>query len=82
MTIPDIVGNVGVLCILGSYLAAQTDRLDPRGDPFLVVNGVGSSLVLYSLIHSYNQSAFVIQCSWIAISAVGLIRNRMRRRER
>ncbi len=82
MTTPDLVGNAGVLCILGSYLAAQTDRLDPRGDPFLIVNGIGSSLVLYSLLHSYNQSAFVIQCSWIAISAVGLIRNRIGRRKR
>jgi len=81
MTIPDIVGNVGVLCILGSYLAAQTDRMNPRGDAFLVVNGAGSALVLYSLLYSYNQSAFVIQCSWIAISVVGLIRNRIRRKE-
>jgi hypothetical protein len=80
VTLPDIVGNAGVLCILGSYLAAQTDRLDPRGDPFLIVNGVGSALVLYSLLYSYNQSAFVIQCSWIAISVVGLVRNALRRR--
>lgn len=80
MILPDIVGNVGVLCILGSYLAAQTDRMDPRSDPFLLVNGAGSALVLYSLLHSYNQSAFVIQCAWIAISTVGLVRNRMRRK--
>ncbi len=75
MTIPDIVGNAGVACILGSYLAAQTDRLDPRGNAYLVVNGVGSALVLYSLLFAYNQSAFVIQCAWIAISVVGLTRN-------
>ena len=81
MTIHDIVGNAGVACILGSYLAAQTDRMDPRGDRFLIVNGVGSALVLHSLTHSYNQSAFVIQCAWIAISVVGLARNAMARRK-
>lgn len=80
MTIHDIVGNVGVALILGSFLAAQTDRIDPRGDRYLVVNGVGSALVLYSLFFSYNQSAFVIQCSWIAISVVGLTRNALARR--
>lgn len=80
--LPDIMGNVGVLCILGSYLAAQTDRMNPRSNPFLVVNGVGSALVLYSLLYSYNQSAFVIQCSWIAISVVGLVRNALKRRGR
>lgn len=80
MTLPDIVGNAGVLCILGSYLAAQTDRMDARSDAFLVVNGVGSALVLYSLLYAYNQSAFVIQCSWIAISVVGLLRNVLKRR--
>lgn len=83
MTIPDLVGNAGVACILGSYLAAQTDRLNPRGNAYLVVNGVGSALVLYSLLFAYNQSAFVIQCAWIAISVVGLTRNAVgsRRRE-
>lgn len=75
MTLPDLIGNIGVACVLGSYLAAQVDRIDPRGNAFLVINGVGSALVLYSLTHTYNQSAFVIQCAWIAISAVGLLRN-------
>lgn len=79
MTPSDIVGDVGVACILCTYLAAQTDRMDPRGDAFLLVNGAGSALVLYSLLFAYNQSAFVIQCSWIAISAVGLVRNALRR---
>lgn len=82
MTIPDLVGNVGVACILGSYLAAQTDRMDPRGDIFLIINWIGSALVLYSLTHAYNQSAFVIQCAWIAISVVGLVRNALARRKR
>jgi hypothetical protein len=80
MILSDIVGDAGVVLILGSYLAAQTDRLDPRSDAYLVVNGIGSALVLYSLLHSFNQSAFVIQCSWIAISVVGLVRNALSRR--
>lgn len=80
MTIHDLIGDIGVACILGTYLAAQTDRMDPRGDAFLVVNGVGSALVLHSLMHAYNQSAVVIQCSWIAISVVGLVRNALARR--
>jgi len=79
MTTPDLIGDIGVACILGSYLAAQTDRMDPRGNRFLVINGVGSALVLYSLLFAYNQSAFVIQCSWIAISVVGLVRNALRK---
>lgn len=80
MNAPDIVGNVGVACILGTYLAAQTDRMDPRGDRFLMLNGMGSAMVLYSLLHAYNQSAFTIQCAWIAISVVGLTRNALARR--
>jgi len=80
MTIPDLIGNLGVACILGTYLAAQTDRMNPRGDAFLILNGAGSAMVLYSLLHAYNQSAFVIQCAWIAISVVGLTRNAIARR--
>lgn len=82
MTPADVVGDIGVAHILGTYLAAQTDRMNPRGDVFLILNGWGSALVLYSLFHHYNQSAFVIQCAWIAISVVGIIRNALQRRKR
>ena len=70
----DLIGNVGVLLILGSYLLVQLRRLDATGVPYLLVNGLGAGLILVSLARDFNLSAFLIELVWLLISLYGLAR--------
>ena len=68
----DFVGNFGVALILASYLLVQIGRASATGIRYLVANGTGALLVLYSLWFDFNLSAFIIEITWLVISLVGL----------
>lgn len=74
MALHEIIGNVGVLLILGAYALLQLGRLDGRGWRHAALNAAGAVLILYSLTHAFNQSAFIIEVSWLVISLAGLLR--------
>ena len=78
----DLIGNVGVLLILGSYLLVQLRRLDATDVPYLLVNGLGAGLILVSLSRDFNLSAFLIELVWLLISLYGLARIFLERRVR
>lgn len=78
----DLIGNVGVALILGSYLLVQLRRLDATGVPYLLANGLGAGLILVSLARDFNLSAFVIEVVWLLISLYGLARIFLERRVR
>jgi len=75
----DLIGNLGVLLIVGSYLMLQLGRIDTQGAAYSLVNLIGALLIMISLIVDFNLSAFVIECFWVLISLVGLLRLRRRR---
>ena len=70
----DLVGNLGVLCILGTYLALQLQRMDPQGYAYSIINGMGAVLIMVSLYFDFNLSSFVIEVFWLLISILGIIR--------
>ncbi len=74
----DLVGNIGVLCILGSYLLLQMERLSATSLGYLILNATGALLVLVSLIFNFNLSAFLIESAWLAISIYGLVRHSLK----
>jgi len=78
----DLIGNVGVLLILGTYLLVQLRRLDATGLPYLLANGLGAGLILVSLARDFNLSAFLIELVWLLISLYGLARIFLERRVR
>ncbi len=78
----DLIGNVGVALILGSYLLVQLRRLDATRVPYLLANGLGAGLILVSLARDFNLSAFVIEVVWLLISLYGLARIFLERRVR
>ena len=78
----DFFGNLGVLLILASFLMVQLRRLDALGAGYLVANGLGASLILYSLLVDFNLSAFVIEIAWMLHSLRGLARIFLERRDR
>lgn len=75
----DLVGNIGVLLILGSYLRLQMGRVDAAGLAYSAINGAGALLILISLLYEFNLSAFVVEAAWFAISLFGVARSLVRR---
>ena len=52
----DLLGGIGVLFILIAYLLLQLERLSPTRPPYLLANGLGSFLILVSLVNEFNLS--------------------------
>ena len=69
----DIIGNIGVLTILSCYLLLQLGRLHADGLAFSVLNAIGASLILVSLVYEFNISAFLIEFFWLLISIYGIV---------
>jgi len=80
MTLLDIGGVVGVMLMLGAYAATQLDRLDPTKATSLLMNLVGSCLVLASLSRAFNLSAALMEGAWALVALFGLARLISRRR--
>jgi len=76
----DLVGTIGVLLVLVTYLLLQSGRMDPRSVRFSALNSIGSALILLSLIQAFNLSAFLIEIVWLLISLYGMAVNGLGRR--
>lgn len=76
----DVVGILGVGCILIAYLMLQIGRYQSTMIRFSVLNGVGAALILISLMEAFNLSAFLIEIFWLAISVYGVVVNLKRRK--
>jgi hypothetical protein len=74
MTVPDLLGMVGVFCLLAAYALLQTGRLHRDDWPFSALNAAGSGLILFSLIYDFNLASTVVEGAWFAISLWGLSR--------
>lgn len=70
----DFVGNLGVLVLMVAYLLLQLNRLS-NGLAYSVLNALGASLIVISLLVNFNLSAFLIEVFWILISFVGIFRH-------
>ena len=70
----DFVGNLGVLCILGTYLGLQLGRMSATGYLYSAVNGLGAVLIMISLMYDFNLSSFIIEVFWLIISIIGMAR--------
>lgn len=68
----DLVGNIGVACILGSYLFLQLRKIDSASLGFSLLNGAGAAMIITSLLHDFNFSAMVVEVFWLAISLFGV----------
>jgi len=71
----DLVGNVGVVCILGTYLLLQLGRMSATALSFSLINGLGAALILVSLVVDFNLSSFIIEIVWLVISVAGVWRS-------
>ena len=70
----DWVGILGTLMVLGAYFWLQTGKLSSDSMAYQLLNLVGAGSVLISLFGKFNVSVFLLEGTWVAISAYGLWR--------
>ena len=68
----DTLGLVGVGLLLLAYYMLQKEVWTFDSRPYLQANLAGASLILLTLVFSFNLAAFVIEACWALISINGL----------
>ena len=70
----DFVGNIGVVVLMIAYLMLQLNKLSSAGLTYSVLNAIGASLIIVSLLFDFNLSALLMEVFWVLISFVGIYR--------
>ncbi|HSK64821.1 MAG TPA: hypothetical protein VK893_13300 [Pyrinomonadaceae bacterium] len=70
----DFVGNVGVVVLMVTYLLLQLNRLRSDDLSYSLLNAIGASLIVLSLLVNFNLSALLMEVFWVLISFVGIYR--------
>jgi hypothetical protein len=78
MSIPDLVGLIGVAAYLSAYGLLQLGTLKVEDNRYALLNALGALLILYSLLYDFNLASFVTQTAWLILTAVGYIRFRLK----
>ncbi|WP_440959328.1 hypothetical protein ACFELO_04225 [Oceanicaulis sp. LC35] len=80
MTLTDIIGLMGVACVLAGYFLLQIEKVRSDGLGYLLLNLCGASLLIVSLMVTFNLASFVIEICWLSISIFGLVKWVIKRR--
>jgi len=72
--LPDLIGNVGVVILMITYLMLQLNKLRSESLAYSLLNAIGASLVVVSLLVNFNLSALLMEVFWVLISCVGIYR--------
>jgi hypothetical protein len=70
----DFIGNVGVVILMITYLLLQLNKLPSDGLAYSLLNAIGASLIVISLLFDFNLSALLMEVFWVLISFVGIYR--------
>ena len=70
----DWVGSAGVVTIILTYILLQLERIKSESLSYSVLNGIGASLIVFSLLYSFNFAAFVVEALWVLISIYGIFK--------
>lgn len=68
----DIVGTLGVVVIVVTYVLLQTGRVRSDQLVYSLMNAIGATLILISLYYDFNFPSFVVEFFWLAISLFGI----------
>ena len=79
MSIPDLVGLIGVAAYLSAYGLLQLGTLKVEDSRYALLNALGAILILYSLLFDFNLASFVTQSAWLVLTAIGYIRSHVKR---
>jgi hypothetical protein len=70
----NIGGIAGVGMVLLAYAGIHFDWFDPKKAFALLLNLIGSGLILLSMTRAFNLSAFLMEAAWAAMAAFGLVK--------
>lgn len=74
MSLPDLIGSLGVLLTLIAYFALQIGKLPAENPWYSFLNIVGSVLIIYSLYYEWNLASCLMEGTWLALSVYGLVK--------
>ena len=70
----DFLGNIGVVLLMVAYLLLQLNRLRSDELIYSLLNAIGASLIVLSLLVNFNLSALLMEVFWVLISFIGIYR--------
>ena len=70
----DLVGNIGVGLLMAAYLMLQLNKLRSDELAYSLMNAIGASLIVLSLLVNFNLSALLMEVFWVLISFIGIYR--------
>lgn len=68
------IGIIGMVAILLAYFMQQIGKWRSDAPPYLLTNIGGAGGLLISLLWSWNLASFLLECAWLTISMLGLIK--------
>lgn len=68
------IGLIGVAIQLVAYWLLASSRLSNNDIRYPIINIVGTSCIVFSVLYQWNLPSFVSQVVWITISLIGLVR--------
>ena len=71
----DFIGNIGVVVLMITYLMLQLNKMRSEGLAYSLLNAIGASLIIVSLLFDFNLSALLMEVFWVLISLVGIYRH-------
>ncbi len=75
----DFAGIVGTTLIIGTYILLQIERIRSESLLYSLLNALGASLIVVSLIFNFNLSAFIVEFFWLLISLFGICKSLLRK---
>lgn len=77
--IVNVVGWIGMACLIGAYALVTTGRLLGPGLPFQLLNLVGGGFLMINSGYYGAWPSAALNLVWVVIGVVGLVRARLRR---
>lgn len=74
LSIPDVIGILGVIIIIIGYMLLQLERIDAKDLSFSILNTLGAFLIIISLLYDWNLSSFIMEFTWMMISFYGIVK--------
>ena len=76
----DWIGLAGTLAVIVAFFLLQAGRLSGNGFIYQLLNLFGAGGILVSLLDHFNVSVFLLESTWMLISAYGIVRSFRTRR--
>ena len=70
----DILGTVGMLMLLGAFLANALGRLRPDGVPYQALNAAGAGVLAWYSVYREVWIFAILEAVWCVAAVVALVR--------